>query len=89
MLAPLPAVDDVPIFTGQLHHLLVSTGATDVYKAAVSLGASAWFAQNRLSDPETASDYALEDRLWPLEVGNRMVLLANERLVVPGVTRQA
>jgi hypothetical protein len=85
-IAPLPEVQDVPVFTGQLHQVLVSTGATDVYEAAVSLGSAAWFAQERLSDPELATEYRLDHQLWPMEIGNRMAVLANERLVVPGLT---
>jgi hypothetical protein len=84
-LAPMPESQGVPRLLGMIHHVILSTGAADLRSHAIELATAANFVAGPLSDPERANDYALQDLLWPVAVGDENIVVASEQLIVPGL----
>ncbi len=83
-LAPMPSDDAGPLFLGQVHHLMLSTGAASARDYAALRGLVADFVDQDLLGVEDPS-YSFADVLWPIAVSDRALVLASERAVVPSL----
>jgi Transglutaminase-like superfamily len=72
-----------PLELATFHHVIVSTGSTDLRSYQVRRGLMAGFAAT-LGDETLAAAYDLDDRLLPLVVGDEGLVVASERVAVPG-----
>jgi hypothetical protein len=84
-LAPLPADEAGPLFMGQFHHLMVSTGGADRRDHVVQRALSAEFAGTAMASEDAISDYRWSDLLWPVAVADASLVVASEAAVVPAV----
>ncbi len=85
-LAPLPD-EGSPAALASLHHVLVSTGGANLREQAIGRAFAANFAGNDLRSEETASDYPLQDLLFPLAVADQTLVVASERILLDGMSR--
>ena len=69
-LLPLAGDQGGPFALQPIHHILISNGGADPRDHAVQRGEAADFS-SELIDPAVASDYALQDILWPTAVADK------------------
>jgi hypothetical protein len=68
-----------------IRHIVISNGGSDPRDHAIQTAVVADFG-SELIDPQSASDYAMQDILWPMAVGDRVLALASERAIVAGLS---
>ncbi len=77
--------EGAPPALASLHHVLVSTGGMNPREQAIGRALAANFAGNDLQADGAASEYPMQDLLWPLAVADQALVLASERVIVDGL----
>jgi hypothetical protein len=88
-LTDLPTSDSGPLAFDEVHHIMVSTGASSPLDAAWAHGRAAIYSAAVAADPQALQDTDLTDLLWPLTTSDRALVLASEHAIVPALDDSA
>ena len=84
-LTPMAGDENGPYALSMFHHLLVSTGGTDLREYAIERSVSADYVGTSLDSDLPIESYDLPGILWPVAIADQSLVVASEAAIVKGL----